>query len=159
MAASMWMLLAACAPCLQPQTVLNAVAFDMSGAMTTFRIQPDDVTFPADVPANGPSVWTMLWDTATTGSVHLDIDGQSYAAEGTWDDVECGNFSLAFEGEYLGADGGRHVFNSEGTYNTYDGLLDGLVSWRETWEDAAGVEGTMTSTVVFRGESGAAGGP
>jgi hypothetical protein len=158
MRSSMLLLLAACAPCLKPQTVLNAIEFDMSGSLSSLRVQPEEADFPTALPANGLSRWVMLWDTATTGAVHIDIDGQTYEAEGSWDDVECGNFSLAFEGEYLGSDGGRHVFATDGEYNTYDGLIDGLASWRESWEDAAGAQGTLVADVVFRGESDRAAG-
>ncbi len=154
----MWWLLAGCVPCLQPQTVLNAVEFDMLGTLSTHRTQPEDAAFPTDLPANGPSTWVMLWDSTTVGPVNLDIDGQIFVGEGSWSQTECGNFDLEFGGEYLGADGGRHFFTASGEWNTYDGVVDGLSSWQESWQRSDGGEGTLTATVVFHGKSGTIGG-
>jgi hypothetical protein len=86
--------------------------------------------------------------------VIVEIDGQSFAAQGTWNDIECGNFNLDISGTYKSPEKSTHVFTASGQFIQFANQLEGLWDYEEQWSTDEGqtgtfvIEGQVTGTTV-----------
>jgi hypothetical protein len=103
--------------------------------------------FPADTtPANGTHELAITWTgREAQADVTVAIDGQEFGGRGQWNETECGNFSVGFNGAYE-AGGDRHSFVADATLVTWEQQLDGFLDWRETWESAEGEVGSFVAS-------------
>jgi hypothetical protein len=99
------------------------------------------------VPSNGTSAWTFQWGATANGPVDVGIDGQSFAGNGEWDEVECGHALLDFEGTYVDeATETRHTFKAKANLTIWQDKLGGLLVWNESFEMPDGETGTWTGS-------------
>lgn len=104
------------------------------------------------LPVNGQNDWTFKFGEADIGPMKILIDGQAFDAQGIWDPVECGSFTVAeFKGLYVSTDGTQHNFSAAMNVVVFDEQLEGLVQWGESWELVDGTSGTYKSTAQMRG--------
>jgi len=96
-------------------------------------------------PANGWTEWTLTWNRNKPAKVSVVIDGQPYTATGSWDEVECGNFTLDFAGTYLSINDSTHEFAVTGDFVAFGPQIEGRWDWEETWTSAQGETGTFST--------------
>ena len=105
-------------------------------------------------PANGWSEWNLVWNEMVQDEVIVEIDDQSFAAQGTWNDIECGNFNLDISGTYMSPEKSTHVFTASGQFIQFANQLEGLWDYEEQWSTDEGqtgtfvIEGQVTGTTV-----------
>lgn len=114
--------------------MLNGLVFETFGTFQSYEVRGDVPEILAQVPVNGWSDWSFEWSSAQSGPLTVLIDGQEFAGSGTWDPIECGNFSVSFNGIYGDANGVRHAFTTTGDFLWFDQSLEGLVFWNENWQ-------------------------
>jgi hypothetical protein len=110
-------------------------------------------------PVNGWGEWVLDWHGLDTVSVL--IDGEVYEAQGSWDAVECGNFTLKFNGAYEWSaelnDRYHTVIDTEHDFNMFLALdvfgtrMEGTWVEDEQWTDPGGVTGTFAGHGLVSG--------
>jgi hypothetical protein len=108
----------------------------------------NDEAFPSyDSPGNGSGRWELYWGDNVNGPITVVIDGQEFAGSGSWDPIECGNFTIDVAGSYMveGDTNQQHNIDMYGPIMFYEDRLEGRLTWREAW-----VKGQETGT--FRGQ-------
>lgn len=100
---------------------------------------------PGPSPVNGYTDWSFEWPDPLAPSAVIRIDDQPFDAQAQWSTTECGNFAMAFSGEYLSRTGTAHNFTAAGNFLIYDILIEGALAWNETWE-ADGTIGTLSAS-------------
>jgi hypothetical protein len=144
-------LLACTETCPDPKTRLDA-DWDVFVNAVEHTIE-NEPAFPADTsPGNGPHAWRVDWNTDQLfkGAVQVTMDGQTFDGTGTWSEVECGHFSLAWSGIYEAETGAEHAFAAGAVLVTYEHELEGFMDWEETWKAPDGQVGTyVAATQVF----------
>ena len=138
--------LAGCAEtCPPPQDALGAKVFEVFGRVISFEQAPAPEWPAGSFPFNGLHRWTIDWGAnSAESSMTVAIDEQvSEPGRGYFDDVECGNLSVAFKGEYLADDGAQHVYAANARLIVWPDGLDGFVDFQSSWE---AVDGTIGST-------------
>ena len=102
--------------------------------------------FPSyESPANGWAPWVISWGKTSQADVIVEIDDQEFAGSGTWDPVECGNFTLDFAGLYVSEVGTQHQFTSTGQYLWFTDSIEGVWDYAEDWTNLASETGTFTT--------------
>lgn len=152
-------LLLGCEPnCPEPQT-LNGQTFQVfanpleelnSQQLEAFTDAPDFLSYGS--PMNGHSAWRIDWGASESGPLTISIDEQSFEGRGEWDPIECGHFSMTWEGEYLADDATRHDFSASGVFVTYEGHLAGEMLWVQSWATGDGRAGSWRGRVGVVGE-------
>jgi hypothetical protein len=111
-------------------------------------------------PANGWSEWNIVWKEMVQDEVIVEINGQSFEAQGVWNDIECGNFTLDIAGTFVSLDPVKlteestHVFTASGQFIQFANQLEGLWDYEEQWSTDKGqtgtfvIEGQVTGTTV-----------
>lgn len=113
----------------------------------------NEAGFPSYMtPANGWSEWEIRWNTLDTDQVDVKIDGQSYAARGAWDDIECGSFHLESQGLYQSVNDSTHDFEVDGQFVLFGNQVEGVWDWSEAWTARNGEQGTFSAHGQVRGE-------
>lgn len=98
--------------------------------------------FPADTsPANGWTEWSIIVD---TDSVTLLIDDDTFSPRTTVSTVECGSFTMEFDGAYR-QDDDVHVLSAAGEFNLFADHLEGTWDYEEEWT-AGKAAGTFEAT-------------
>jgi hypothetical protein len=134
-----------------PASQLDESLFRTFGNLVSHRTVNDEA-YPAEgSPANGLSDWQFIWGDVTSGRISVEIDGQAFDADGNWDEVECGHFTVAGSGTYVSESfASEHTFEFDGDFTSYEGRLEGIVVWAESW-DTADENGRMTGRSQLRG--------
>jgi len=137
---------------------LNGIDYDVFVKAIEYDIQ-NEAAFPGDAsPANGFATLTFEWGTANEGPVTVFIDGQPFEGTGSFDDQECGNFTVQFEGDYLHESGSEHTFAAAGLFLFYEQVIEGQINWAENFRTVDGKVGSFNVPIgEVRGtQSGAA---
>jgi hypothetical protein len=122
--------------CPPPDFALNGKTWNVVNTVVAIEPPTLDPAFPGESsPANGPHVMSITWESVQpTSGVTVAIDGQEFRGQGAWDDAECGNFTVTFEGEYVSADGrATHDFTAGAALQTWEGHLEGTWDYAEIW--------------------------
>lgn len=129
--------------CGSPSQVNNQYA--VFANVLEIKAVDNEEAFPSyQSPANGWSEWILRWDEMIQDDVIVEIDRQSFAAVGKWNEMECGNFDLEFGGEYVSDTGSVHSFDSTGRFIQFANQLEGLWEYQEVWTDTTGEQGTIS---------------
>jgi hypothetical protein len=142
--------LAGCAEtCPPPQDALGSKVFDVFGRVTSLEQEPAPEWPAEDFPFNGLHQWRIDWGSNSAESaMTVVIDEQvSEEGHGYFDDVECGNLSVAFKGEYLADDGAQYLYAANGRLIVWPDGLDGFLDVQSSWETAGGTIGSTNGTV------------
>ena len=94
-------------------------------------------------PANGWSEWSIAWNEMVQDDIIVEIDGQSFAAQGEWNDIQCGNFTLDISGTYISDKESTHAFTAQGQFIQFANQLEGLWDYEEQWSTVKGQSGTL----------------
>lgn len=142
--------------CTTPDFALNGKSWNVFNTVVAFDPPTIDPAFPGESsPANGAHVMGIDWNTVGLESgVTVRIDEQEFAGQGSWDDVECGNFRVTFEGTYYpeGDEEGpvSHDFTAVAVLQTWEGHLEGYWKLVEVWRNRD-MSGKMTFDVQMVG--------
>ena len=135
--------------CPLPQASLNDEVFDVFGRVIALEQEPAPEWPSESLPFNGPREWTVNWASDQAESpVTVVIDGQTFEeGRGYFDDVECGNFSIAFKGTYVAEDGAEHLVAANARLVVWPDGMDGFVDFQSSWSTPEGdVIGTANGT-------------
>jgi hypothetical protein len=126
--------------------VLNGRSWNIFNTVVELSPPELDPAFPGETsPANGAHVFTIDWNTnAPDSAVTVTIDGQEFPGQGRWDDANCGEFNLAFEGTYVAGEV-LHDFAAGASLETWDEHLEGTWRYAEAWRT-----GDLTGRVDFQ---------
>jgi len=103
-------------------------------------------------PANGFSEWKIDWD-RVANQVNLTIDNYPFTADGTWDPIQCGDFTLDFAGPYTDTAGVSHNLSvTNGSFVVFADSINGEWDYDETWTDLDGNSGTFTTHGLLGGK-------
>jgi hypothetical protein len=98
--------------------------------------------YPADTsPATGWSEWSILVD---ADSVTVLIDEASFPARAAVSTIECGRFTLGFDGPYR-QDGDLHALSVAGEFSVFADHLEGTWDYEEEWTSGT-ASGTFEAT-------------
>lgn len=123
-------------PCLTPEVALGGVVWTVHNTVVVQDPATVDPAYPGESsPANGEHAMSVTWNSVSLDSaVTVTIDGQEFPGQGTWDDAECGNFVMTWEGTYLSADGkAQHDFAASAILQTWEGHLEGTWHYVSAW--------------------------
>ncbi len=102
-------------------------------------------------PANGMREWAITWD-RVSDAINIDIEGQSFAAAGEWNDIECGSFTLDFGGPYQSPEGSTHQIAAVADLVVFAQSLEGTWEYDEDWTSETGESGTFSAHGQLSGE-------
>jgi hypothetical protein len=103
---------------------------------------------PGQTLINGHTEWEIQWGDTVSGPITVLVDDQPFQGEGVWDTQQCGAFAASFTGTFRSRDGTDHNFTTSGLFWYFDVLLEGAVSYNETF---TAVDGTIGSLNVRDG--------
>ncbi len=128
--------------CGSPSQVNNKYA--VFANVLEIQTEENKENFPSySSPANGWSEWILRWDELIQEGVIVEIDNQSFPAEGVWNEIECGNFDLDISGDYYAESGSVHSFTASGRFIQFANQLEGLWDYEEIWTAENGEQGTF----------------
>ncbi|MEZ4315919.1 MAG: hypothetical protein R3F61_00370 [Myxococcota bacterium] len=130
-------LLSACQPDCGLPSMLDGVRYQAFGNVVDYTIGQSGAP-PGQTLINGTTDLEFEWGGVNDGPIVVRIDDQPFEGEGSWNTVECGNFTASFAGTYRSSDGSDHNFTAAGNFYLYDILIEGSMAWSETWTSADG---------------------
>ena len=133
-----------------PASQLNGRVYKVFAAFVKVDSRRTDVEATWGSPSNGKGDWEFAWS-GDSGAMTVIIDEQPFDGTGEWDAVECGNFAIQWDGEYVDDNGVSHLFEATGDFVVYDDRIDGIAGWNETWQ-VDGRTGRITGRTQIRGE-------
>jgi hypothetical protein len=141
---------AGCSETCPPPTSIAERTWTVFVNPVTWEIDNEE-GFPAETsPANGEHEMNVAWpNNDLEGPITVTIDGQVFEGRGRWNDVECGQFSIGFNGRYE-AEGNVHAFSASALLVTWESNVDGFLDWQETWQSAEGVVGSYSTQAQLR---------
>lgn len=138
--------------CPPPSSMLNSPWIVHNHVVVQDPVELDPA-YPGETsPANGEHVLQIRWDSVSLESpVTVILDDQEFPGQGAWDERECGNFGLTWEGTYVARDGRvTHDFSASAQLQTWEGHLEGTWKYVELW-DVGDVDGRVAFDVQMFG--------
>lgn len=138
--------------CVPPDFALNGKVWTVFNTVVEHTPPDLDPAYPGEEsPANGAHTLAITWENSGLSSpLTVKMDGQEFRGQGEWDDGECGNFTLTWEGEYASADGSStYDFSAGAALQTWEGHLEGVWNYGETWTAQVGRPAEASGRVEF----------
>ncbi|MFT4622892.1 MAG: hypothetical protein ACI8PZ_001548 [Myxococcota bacterium] len=142
--------LSACSADCGPASQINGTVYRVFGSFLTVDSRRTDAHATHGSPSNGRADWEFVW-ASDAGAMTVIIDDQPFDGTGEWDLVECGNFAIRWDGDYIDSNGVTHLFEATGDFVVYEDRIDGIAGWNETWQDGDDT-GRFTGRTQLRGQ-------